>query len=319
MDRKNIKVSVLTTAYNHGPYIVKCIESILCQKTDFTFELIIHDDASTDGTAETIRKYAEKFPDVITAICQTENQYSKGVDVYSFILPRAHGKYLAVCEGDDYWCNENKLQKQVDWMEAHPVYSACVHNTKRVDLKNGEEKIWFSTVEDQDLQFEQLLEGGSSCYHTSSLLMRADVDVPEMMREIRSFGDYPLALSLALQGKIRYFADVMSVYRYFTPGSWSMGQSRSSEARIQRCKDNLRLMQIIDEITDHKYAEITEKVSLRQQFCINEESGLYHNLKRGELRRLYQKLPVWRRINIAVKQYMPEMFNIYKKIKMMRR
>ena len=231
------------------------------------------------------------------------------------MLPYVHGKYLAVCEGDDYWCDENKLQKQVDWMEMHTEYSACVHNTRKINLKTGEERIWFPTDGDRDLLFEQLLKGGSVCYHTSSILMKANIKMPEEMRDIKSFGDYSLALSLALQGKIRYFSDVMSVYRYFTFGSWSMRQAESSKERIQRCKDNLKLMQIIDRLTDYKYVEITKEIILKQQFCINEESGLYQSLKMGELKRLYQNLPLWRHLNITVKQYMPTLFRLYKRIR----
>ena len=315
MERDRIKVSVLTTAYNHSPYISECIESILCQKTDFPFELIIHDDASTDGTTEIIKKYAEKYPDRMTAVFQKDNQYSRGTDVYSLMMPYVHGQYLAICEGDDFWCDENKLQSQVEWMETHPEYSACVHNTRRIDLRKGEDKIWYSSDGDRDILFEELLRGGSACFHTSSVLWRADVKITEEMKEIRSFGDYSLALCLGLQGKIRYFDRVMSVYRYFTSGSWSMRQSESSEARIQRHRDNLKLMRIIDDLTEGRYTEITKKIIQRQQFCIYEESGRYQELKKGELKLLYQKLPLWRRLDIAVKQYMPRTFRIYKKLR----
>ena len=94
-----------------------------------------------------------------------------------------------------------------------------------------------------------------------------------------------------------------------------MRQAESSKERIQRCKDNLKLMQIIDRLTDYKYVEITKEIILKQQFCINEESGLYQSLKMGELKRLYQNLPLWRHLNITVKQYMPTLFRLYKRIR----
>ena len=94
-----VMVSILTTAYNHAPYIAQALDSFLMQKTDFPFEVIIHDDASTDRTADIIRKYAEKYPDIIHPIFQTENQYSKGADVYKFMTPLIRGKYIAQCEG----------------------------------------------------------------------------------------------------------------------------------------------------------------------------------------------------------------------------
>ena len=228
------------------------------------------------------------------------------------MTPYIRGKYLAECEGDDYWCDENKLQIQVNWMENHSEYSACVHNTKKIDLKNNTETIWFPIDGDKDLVFEQILKGGNSCFHVSSVLWRADIQFPEEMSEIKSFGDYVLAVCLGIQGKIRYFDTVMSVYRYFTPGSWSMRQSVSSEQRIQRYQDNLKLLQNIDRLTNYKYSHVTEEIIKKQKFC--EESGLYQELKRGELKSLYQQLPLWRHLNITVKQYMPGLFRVYKNI-----
>lgn len=307
-------VTVLTTAYNHAPYIAQTIEGFLMQKTNFPIEMIIHDDASTDGTTDIIRDYVKRYPDKIKAIFQKENQYSKGINVYDFMTPYIRGKYLAECEGDDYWCDENKLQIQVNWMENHSEYSACVHNTKKIDLKNNTETIWFPIDGDKDLVFEQILKGGNSCFHVSSVLWRADIQFPEEMSEIKSFGDYVLAVCLGIQGKIRYFDTVMSVYRYFTPGSWSMRQSVSSEQRIQRYQDNLKLLQNIDRLTNYKYSHVTEEIIKKQKFCICEESGLYQELKRGELKSLYQQLPLWRHLNITVKQYMPGLFRVYKNI-----
>ena len=115
---KEIIVSICCATYNHQKYIRDAIEGFLMQKTTFPFEILIHDDASTDGTADIIREYEAKYPDIIKPIYQRENQYSKGIkisQVYQF--PRAQGKYIALCEGDDYWIDPLKLQKQVDYME----------------------------------------------------------------------------------------------------------------------------------------------------------------------------------------------------------
>lgn len=132
---EKVLVSVCCTAYNHAKYIRSCLDGFVNQKTDFKYEVIVHDDASTDNTANIIREYADKYPEIIKPIFQ-KNQYSKGVPIYEkFIFPKCTGKYIAYCEGDDYWCNENKLQKQVDVLERNPEYVACVHQTKTLDLK----------------------------------------------------------------------------------------------------------------------------------------------------------------------------------------
>lgn len=118
-EQKRPLVSVITLAYNHKDYIRTCLEGILMQKTSFNFELIIHDDASTDGTAEIIREYESKYPDIVKPIYQLENQYSRGVSIgKTFLYPRAKGQYIAECEGDDYWTDPLKLQKQVDIFRA---------------------------------------------------------------------------------------------------------------------------------------------------------------------------------------------------------
>ena len=127
---KDCLVSVLCTAYNHEEYIRDALESIVSQQTDFPFELLVNDDASTDGTAAIIREYAEKYPDIVRPFYQEKNLYSQDIDIYyAVFFPNARGKYVAFCEGDDYWTDPTKLQRQVDFLEVHPEYSACVHNT----------------------------------------------------------------------------------------------------------------------------------------------------------------------------------------------
>ena len=125
-------VSIQCLVYNHEPYLRQCLDSFVMQKTNFKFEAIVHDDVSTDGSAAIIREYAEKYPDIIKPIFETENQFSKRDGSIQRIMTLAcRGKYIAFCEGDDYWTDPMKLQKQVDFMEANPEYSFCCHRFKR--------------------------------------------------------------------------------------------------------------------------------------------------------------------------------------------
>ena len=114
-------VSICCIAYNQQKYIRQALESFLMQRTDFNFEVIIHDDASTDGTTEIIREYESKFPGIIKPIFQTINKYqSEGLNFqFKYVFPKAKGKYITFCEGDDYWIDPLKLQKQVDFLELH--------------------------------------------------------------------------------------------------------------------------------------------------------------------------------------------------------
>lgn len=129
--QKDIKVSVGCLAYNHEKYIRKTLDGFVHQITDFDFEVWIHDDASTDHTPDIIQEYAEKYPAIIKPIYQQENQYSKGISITkTHIFPKMHGKYIAYCEGDDYWNDPYKLQKQFDALETHPECSISVHRVQ---------------------------------------------------------------------------------------------------------------------------------------------------------------------------------------------
>ena len=132
-DSCELMVTIRCTTYNHEPYIRQCLDGFLMQKTTFRFEAVVHDDASTDQTANIIREYAEKYPDIIKPIYETENQYSKHDGSIGRIMnAHMHGKYIAMCEGDDYWTDPLKLQKQVDFLEAHPDFSMCFTNAEVV-------------------------------------------------------------------------------------------------------------------------------------------------------------------------------------------
>lgn len=118
-------VSICCQTYNHVDYIEKCIEGFLSQKTTFKFEILIRDDASTDGTSDIINIYYNKYPNFISPIINLENTFSKGVPPIKDNINRAKGKYIAICEGDDYWIDPFKLQRQVDFLECNNNYSIC--------------------------------------------------------------------------------------------------------------------------------------------------------------------------------------------------
>lgn len=148
-------VSVSCTTYNHAPYIRECLDGFLMQKCDFSFEILIHDDASTDNTSNIIREYHNKHPNIIKPIIQTENQWSKGIrPTWKYNIPRAKGKYIALCEGDDYWTDPLKLQKQVDFLENNEDY--VLHCTDCLFLDHEKNTVVSSYLqrENCDLQLD---------------------------------------------------------------------------------------------------------------------------------------------------------------------
>lgn len=275
---KMIKVSVYCMTYNHEKYIRDTLEGFINQKTDFLFQVIVHDDASTDGTKKIIQEYVAKYPNIIRPIYQMDNQYSKGINIVkTFVYPKMCGQYVAVCEGDDYWSDENKLQKQVDFLERNPEYSACVHNTEILDLYHNQTRVLNNAIEPYDLEINHVLLEGGADYHTSSLVYRMKYahkiyfdNPPDFYYKPKHIGDYPLAIYLALEGKIRYFPEIMSIYRLGTPGSWTKSMENHdllketwfSVVDMLKSVDeytNYKLHSIIKNIIDKKYLEVLEK------------------------------------------------------------
>jgi glycosyltransferase involved in cell wall biosynthesis len=215
-------VSIICTTYNHGSFIRQCLDGFMMQKTNFTFEVLIHDDASTDNTADIIREYEDKYPDIIKPIYQTENQYQKGVKIgITYLYPRAKGKYIAECEGDDYWTDPLKLQKQVDFLEKHSEYVMCSHMCDRFCDTTGE---FVRKISDNDVNYSlpEFLKG-EWYYQTLSVLFRRDA------LDLNNFLKYKICTDLVLfyellrfGGKGIMLKDNMGVYRWHTGGIWSM-------------------------------------------------------------------------------------------------
>lgn len=217
LDTHPLMVSIRCITYNHEPYIRQCLEGFVMQKTNFRFEAIVHDDASTDGTATIIREYAEKYPDIIKPIYETENQYSKHDGSLRRIMDEAcTGKYIALCEGDDYWTDPNKLQQQVDFMESHPDYSMCFHRAIEHWEDGFKEDSVFSEIEDREYSGIEIFDKWT--IPTASVLFRQSVFQSQIYKEALSndkfiYGDTILFLSCYHCGRIKGLSEVMSVYR----------------------------------------------------------------------------------------------------------
>jgi glycosyltransferase involved in cell wall biosynthesis len=242
-------VSICCITYNHAPYIRDAIEGFLMQKTNFPFEIIIHDDASTDGTAEIVKEYTDKYPELIVPILQKENQYSKSVGTRissTYVWPKARGKYIALCEGDDYWTDPLKLQKQFDFMEANPEYSITYHDVDIIDEKGN--VIIESALPKRfrkDFSQEELIK--APWILTCTKFFR---NVGEDSQGIS--GDGALNSLLGNYGKGKYLSTVgKSCYRRHRGGVWS---SRSYERkRLTRTGKYLSLYRMYKERGDNKY------------------------------------------------------------------
>lgn len=224
-------VSICSITYNHAPYIRQCLDGFLMQKTKFRYEIIIHDDASTDGTTEIIKEYAEKHPDLITPIFQKENQYSKGIRGMfpRFCFPHAKGKYIALCEGDDYWTDPLKLQKQVDFLESHPDYVMCSHRFKQYMQKEDIYKDdWYGEVPNGiTYDLNSLIQG--FWFHTPlTVMFRRDSLCLAEYEKYPNSKDATLFFHLLQKGRGFMIPEFMGMYRVHSGGVWS-GVSEGSQ------------------------------------------------------------------------------------------
>ena len=219
-DSEKPLVSICCITYNHEPYIRECLEGFMMQQTDFPFEVLIHDDASTDRTTDIIREYEAKYPDIIKPIYQTENQYSRGKSIWGeFQFPFARGKYITLCEGDDFWTDPLKLQIQYDYMETHPDCSICFHYCKT--LKNG---TLFDNEGVPRLKKNDIRYGEDFIFNTCSVFFR-NIDNSQRLIEVfkrgegkLKCGDYVIFMIMGEFGYFHYIDKAMGVYRIHPGG-----------------------------------------------------------------------------------------------------
>lgn len=254
----SVLVSIDCITYNHEKYISDAIESFLKQITNFEFEILIHDDASTDDTKNIIREYEKKYPHLIKPIYQKENQYSKGIKriSYEFNFPRAKGKYIAVCEGDDYWVDPYKLQKQIDYMENHPDCGMCFHAAEI--NKVGEGKV--SEIRPYNKScitpIKDIILGGRDFIATNSIVYRKQImnDAPYFYLNA-SVGDYPLRVMTSTHKYAYYMNEIMSTYRIGVKGSWTTNMLTNVNIKkiINVRERNIELLNELNKYTKYKY------------------------------------------------------------------
>lgn len=214
-----IAVSVCCIAFNHAEHIRQCLDGIIAQKTNFKYEIIINDDCSTDGTTEIIKEYTAKYPKLIRPIFHKENQWSKGIKriLATFVYPLIRGKYIALCEGDDYWTDPDKLQKQVDYLESHDDVSMTFHNAKIIRINPEIEMPSIRKVENREYSASELFENW--VVPTASIVFRNTVLQYEIKEPEKILnGDIFLVEQCAHSGKVVGMADEMSAYRIHNGG-----------------------------------------------------------------------------------------------------
>ena len=241
-------VSICCITYNHVPYIRQCLDGFMMQHTNFDFEVLIHDDASTDGTTEIIKEYEAKYPDIIKPLYEDENQWVKGrrgSAVFNF--PRAKGKYIALCEGDDYWTDPLKLQKQVDFLQANPEYVLCCHSFN--EINNDNSHTWLPPQFDDIITLDKFIKGECAIRTMTVMFCASTLKLTKYM-QYKYKVDLALYFSMLSNGLGYYMRDNMAVYRKHDNGVWTSlntiskwGMSFNIKYDLLKCENNFQSAQ----------------------------------------------------------------------------
>ena len=257
-------VAIRCLVYNHEKYLRDCLDGIVMQKTDFPFFVVVHDDCSKDSSADIIREYQRRYPDKIHPIFEEVNCYSTDWHAADIKIHEAYrdAKYIAVCEGDDYWTDPHKLQKQVDFLEAHPDYAVCAHETIIKDQQKSQKDVLFSRQACKnriipsprtDYSFEDTLRG--NIFHLSSILFRQSdlIEFPSWRYRI-SAGDMVYFRYLGSRGKTHWIPDAMSVYRNH-PGSLTT-EVEEYQSTMLFYKMNILVLRLLNRFWERQFKKI---------------------------------------------------------------
>lgn len=251
-----MKVSVWMTAYNHEKYLAQCLDSVLMQKTDFDFDIILGEDCSTDKTREIALEYQKYHPDKIKLFLPEKNTGMMQMDVATHVLCK--GEYLALLNGDDYWTDENKLQIQADFLDANPDSVMCYHKAL---VENEDTGYTFETVylENSDtLPVESLLLGYNPVM-TPTVMIRNIISLPEWYCSM-PYGDMLIYLLLVQKGKIRYIDRMMSLYRIHPGGNWQ------GETVYNNLLKDLRFYRVMNEKLGYVYDKQIREIFAQRYF-----------------------------------------------------
>lgn len=258
MAKEKIKLSVILITYNHEKYIRRALDSVLSQETDFPFEIVVGEDMSPDQTREIVKEYRKEYPDKIRLVHREKNTGRPTLNVYETTMA-CKGEYLAYLEGDDYWTDTHKLQKQVDFLEAHPEYIAVTHSHKMID-ENGDDIVdeeilhisdlykWSGKFTFDDFKNSKKWPGHYASVVSRNIYKNAKRDYTILYKAHDFVDDGVILLFLLMDGDIFRMDDEMSVWRYVKKAGGSSWTSRAMKRNIAKedCYLTQKLMQWLE-------------------------------------------------------------------------
>lgn len=263
-----VLVSVFVAAYNHAKFIEDALKGFLIQETNFRVEVLINEDCSTDNTAEILKRYEKEHPDLFKVIYQTVNQYSQGIKPFFHILPKiAKGKYIAICEGDDYWTDPLKLQKQVDFLGANEEYGICGHKTLELNEINKEHSVFPSIEANHIYTIHDYIQSNYTA--TCSIVFRNNKLLGSLSQNA-IFGDWYIAIFSMYNHNEKLFVlnDVMATYRIHSNGAHGFLKN-SKKGLIRAYLMHISFVKFIcKNVLEQKYKKDIEKKIITTYFEI---------------------------------------------------
>ena len=286
----SIKVSVCCTTYNHERYLEKCLDSLVCQKTNFPFEILVFEDCSTDSTKEILSRYAKKYPDLIIPLYQEQNRYSKDIHVCeNYVFPLVLGEYVSLCEVDDYWTDENKLQKQVDALDLNPDCSFCAHRVALVGDNceslndNLPRHKTYTGVYTPD-NFIELGYCHTTCYMLKTSVLKEYLSTG--LYKTADVFDVPILNYFAQVGNTYFIDETMSAYRCARVGNWTQNHNAHSHGTSM-----LETIDAIDAHFDKKWTKSLDKYRFDEKILVCFREGHFKEIKGKRWKRFVKALP----------------------------
>ena len=310
----NNMVTVICATYNHEKYIKEALDGFLKQKTSFAVEYIIRDDASTDHTADILREYENKYPGFFTVIYEKENQWNKGIIPYfsQKVILETKSKYVAFCEGDDYWCDENKLQKQVDLMEKNSNASFCVHANYELNDKTGKLKEKHPFIKDGFLSVEDVMLEPYGMPATCSMLMRTSMIKQYPIYDlVCPVGDRNRRMFLIDKGPALYIDEAMSVYRVNNSTSFG-GKLYDYEKSMSLVEHMNSFFDSFNEYTNYKYEKYIALLKERELISHYTRFKEYDLIVKTDYYKRY--FPFVSKVKLLIKWKLTPIYNLYRKI-----
>ena len=291
--------------YNQKDYIEKAIDSVLEQEIDVDFDILIHDDCSDDGTYEILLKKQKENLNKIRIIRQDSRKFlTDGFNmmIYKYVVPNINSKYIAYLDGDDYWCNKEKLKKQFFFLENNQEYSMCFNNSYQLKPNGDLTSKWFFQ-EEGDVDMSEIINDKPGIHiATSSIFLRSEIfkDFSDW-RKAFPVEDVPMYMTAALKGKIYRMSEIMSVYRQFANGSWSSQNKENKDRIVKHLNELINSTKMFDVATNGAYHELVNKQIESCEFRIAYNNKDYKTLFLKKNRRFINRFSFKERLSLYIK------------------